>query len=232
MRIDVLTLFPEMVDAPLSASIVGRARSTGALDLRVHDIRTWTEDVHRTADDTPYGGGAGMVMKADPIVRGAEAIATDAGSPPVTIILSASGRSFDQTMAHQLSEEPHLLLICGHYEGIDDRVRQLLGATEVSIGDYVLTGGELAAAVVIDAVTRLVPGVIKAESIAQESHDPANAGLLEFPQYTRPAEYRGLAVPDVLLSGNHKAIASWRHEQAIAKTRANRPDLLKKHQPD
>jgi tRNA (guanine37-N1)-methyltransferase len=232
VRIDVLTLFPHMVDAPLADSIVGRARSTGALNLHVHDIRTWTDDVHRTVDDSPFGGGAGMVMKADPIVRGAEAIAAEVGSDPVTLILSASGKSFTQAIAHELSEEPHLLLVCGHYEGIDDRVRQILNAVELSIGDYVLTGGELAAAVVIDAVARLLPGVIKAESIAQESHDPLNSGLLEYPQFTRPAQFRGLAVPDVLLSGNHKLIADWRHAQAIAKTRGNRPDLLKEEDAD
>jgi tRNA (guanine37-N1)-methyltransferase len=233
LRIDVLTLFPEMVDGPLSASIVGRARTTGALDLHIHDIRTWTDDVHRTADDTPYGGGAGMVMKADPIVRGVEAIVrgveanvAEPGCKPVVVILSAAGVSFGQPLAVTWSRVPHLVLICGHYEGIDDRVRSFLGAIELSIGDYVLTGGELAAAVVIDVVTRLLPGVIRSDSIEHESHDPGTGGLLEHPQFTRPATYRGLTVPDVLLSGNHAVIEAWRRDQAIRKTAENRPDLL------
>jgi tRNA (guanine37-N1)-methyltransferase len=223
MRVDVLTLFPALVDAPLSASIVGRARQTGALDLNIHDIRTWTSDVHRTADDTPYGGGAGMVMKAEPIVAGADWIAETFGQPAQTFILSASGRLLTQARAGEIAQIPHVLFICGHYEGVDDRVRQTLGAEELSIGDYVLTGGELAAAVVIDCVTRLLPGVIKAESVAEESHA---GGMLEYPHYTRPATFRGIAVPDVLLRGNHAAIRRWRHEQALLRTASTRPDLL------
>ncbi|HYP60878.1 MAG TPA: tRNA (guanosine(37)-N1)-methyltransferase TrmD [Thermomicrobiales bacterium] len=223
MRVDVLTLFPDLVDAPLSASIVGRARQTGALDLNIHDIRTWTSDVHRTADDTPYGGGPGMVMKAEPIVSGAEWIAETHGSPGRTYILSASGKVLNHDLAVEIAGQEHLLLICGHYEGIDDRVRTLLSAEELSIGDYVLTGGELAAAVVIDCVTRLIPGVIKAESVAEESHA---AGILEYPHFTRPATFRGLSVPDVLLSGNHAEINRWRHEQALLRTAENRPDLV------
>ncbi|HRA48395.1 MAG TPA: tRNA (guanosine(37)-N1)-methyltransferase TrmD [Thermomicrobiales bacterium] len=225
MRIDVLTLFPAMVDAPLRESIVARARASGALDLHLHDIRTWTDDVHRTVDDTPYGGGAGMVMKVDPLVRGVEDIWAQSGSRGQVLIMSAAGIPFNQSMARAWSQDDHLILICGHYEGIDDRVRILLDATELSIGDYVLTGGELAAAVVIDAIARLLPGVIKDESIAQESHEPGHGGLLEFPHYTRPAVYRDLAVPDVLMSGNHAEIARWRQEQAVAKTRTNRPDI-------
>jgi tRNA (guanine37-N1)-methyltransferase len=223
MRVDVLTLFPSLVDAPLSGSIVGRARQTGALDLNIHDIRTWTSDVHRTADDTPYGGGAGMVMKAEPIVAGAEWIAETAGTPSRTVIVAASGQLLTQRLAEEIAQLPHVLFVCGHYEGIDDRVRETLGAEELSIGDYVLTGGELAAAVVIDCVTRLLPGVIKAESVAEESHA---GGLLEYPHYTRPASFRGRTVPDVLLSGNHAAIRRWRHEQALLRTASVRPDLI------
>jgi tRNA (guanine37-N1)-methyltransferase len=223
MRIDALSLFPDLVDAPLAGSIVGRARQTGALDLHLHDIRTWTSDVHRTADDTPYGGGAGMVMKVEPIVAGAEMIATSHGQPDRVVIMSAAGERFTQEMAFDLASLNHLLLICGHYEGVDERVRLALHAQEVSIGDYVLTGGELAAAVVIDCVTRLLPGVIKSESIAEESHA---AGLVEYPQYTRPASFRDLDVPGVLLSGNHAQIRQWRHDQALLKTAVNRPDLL------
>jgi tRNA (guanine37-N1)-methyltransferase len=223
MRIDVLTLFPELVDAPLSASIVGRARQTGALDLRIHDIRTWTSDVHRTADDTPYGGGAGMVMKAEPVVSGAEWISETHGAPDRILIMAASGRLFSQAVADELTSLSHLVIICGHYEGIDHRVQHVLGAEELSIGDYVLTGGELPAAVVIDCVTRLLPGVIKRQSIEEESH---SAGLLEYPQFTRPAIFRDLPVPDVLLSGNHAEIRRWRHQQALLRTRQIRPDLI------
>jgi tRNA (guanine37-N1)-methyltransferase len=225
MRVDVLTLFPDLVDAPLSASIVGRARQSGVLDLNIHDIRTWTSDVHRTADDTPYGGGPGMVMKAEPIVSGAEWIAETHGTPDRIYILSASGQLLTHDLAVDIAEQGHVLLICGHYEGIDDRVRLLLSAEELSIGDFVLTGGELAAAVVVDCVTRLIPGVIKAESVAEESHA---AGLLEYPHYTRPATFRGLAVPDILLSGNHAEIDRWRYRQALARTAENRPDLVSK----
>jgi tRNA (guanine37-N1)-methyltransferase len=225
MRVDVLTLFPDLVDAPLSASIVGRARETGALDLNIHDIRTWTSDVHRTADDTPYGGGPGMVMKPEPIVSGAEWVAKEHGALDRTYILSASGRLLTHELAVDIAAQDHILLICGHYEGIDDRVRVLLSAEELSIGDYVLTGGELAAAVLIDCVTRLIPGVIRAESIAEESHA---AGLLEYPHFTRPATFRGLDVPGILLSGNHAEINRWRHQQALARTAKNRPDLVPK----
>lgn len=228
MRVDVLSLFPALVDAPLAASIVGRARLSGALELHLHDIRQWTTDVHRTADDTPYGGGAGMVMKAEPIVIGVESIIAETGAPDQIFILSASGLRFSQQMAAELARFNHVILICGHYEGIDDRVRQILGADEISIGDFVLTGGELAAAVIIDSVTRLLPGVISPESVLVESH---TSGLLEHPQYTRPAAFRGIPIPEILASGNHAAIARWRHEQAIAKTARNRPDLLAKLSP-
>jgi len=223
MRVDVFTIFPAMVDAPLSDSIVQRARTTGRLDLHVHDLRAWTHDRHRTVDDTPYGGGPGMVMKAAPIVEGLEAVlGADLASTRV-LLTSAGGVPFDQTMARDLASADRFAIVCGHYEGIDQRVVDLLGAEEVSIGDYVLTGGELAAAVIVDAVTRLLPGVISAGSIEDESHA---AELVEYPHFTRPAVYRGHAVPDVLLSGNHAAVNRWRGEQSVLRTRRNRPGRL------
>jgi tRNA (guanine37-N1)-methyltransferase len=196
---------------------------TGALELHAHDIRTWTNDVHRTADDTPFGGGAGMVMKAEPIVTGVEWIQAAHGEADRIFVMAASGIRFDQSMARELARLDHLILICGHYEGIDARVPEIIGARELSIGDYVLTGGELAAAIVIDSVTRLMPGVIKSESIEDESHA---AGLLEYPQYTRPANVRGHEVPAVLLSGHHAEIARWRRQEALRRTAERRPDLL------
>ena len=221
MRIDVFSVFPAMVDSPLSDSIVQRARVSGRLDLVVHDIRRWTQDRHRTVDDTPYGGGPGMVMKVAPIVEGVEAVLGDELATTRLLLTSAGGVPFTQETARILSQEQRIVIVCGHYEGIDQRVVDLLGAEEVSIGDYVLTGGELAAAVIVDAVTRLLPGVISAASVDEESH---SAGLLEYPHYTRPAAYRGHAVPDVLLSGNHGAIARWRVAQASERTRRNRTD--------
>lgn len=225
MRIDVFSLFPAAVEAPLATSIVGRARATGALDLYSHDIRDWTSDVHRTADDAPFGGGAGMVMKVEPIVSGVEAVQLAVGDADRIIVMAANGVNFTQAMALELARLGRLILICGHYEGIDARVTEVLGAAEVSIGDYVLTGGELAAAVVIDCVTRLLPGVIRAESIADESH---STGLLEYPHYTRPANFRGLQVPPVLLSGHHAEIARWRRRQAVSRTNERRPNLTAK----
>ena len=213
-----------MFDGPLDYSIVKRARDSGAIDIAIHDIRTWTTDRHRTADDAPYGGGAGMVMMAPPIVQGVEeTVGDDIGFTRI-LITSASGRRFTQAMALDLAEESRIIIICGHYEGIDARVAEILGAEEISVGDYVLTGGELAAMIVIDAVTRLIPGVIQAASIEEESH--SGDGLVEYPHYTRPLEYRGLTVPDVLLSGHHAKIAAWRREQAIRQTALRRPDLL------
>lgn len=216
MRIDVFTVFPTIVDAPLSDSIIQRARTTGRLDLRIHDLRTWTHDRHRTVDDTPYGGGPGMVMKAAPIVEGVEFVLDGASARPRILLTSAGGRRFDQRMARQLAEEARVVIICGHYEGVDHRVVALLGAEEVSIGAYVLTGGELPAAVIIDAVTRLVPGVIAPASVLEESHEDDR---VEYPHYTRPAVYREHAVPEVLLSGNHAAIERWRREQSLERTR-------------
>lgn len=223
MRWDVFTLFPGMFAGPLGESILKRAVERGLVEIALHDIRDQATDRHRTVDDTPYGGGAGMVLRAPPVVAAVEAALGSAlGTLPV-ILLSPSGRLFTQRVAEELSRLPRVALLCGHYEGLDERARQLVVTDELSIGDYVLTGGELAAMVVIDAVTRLVPGAIDAASLADESHTD---GLLEYPHYTRPAEYRGLAVPDVLLSGHHARIAAWRRREALRRTLLRRPDLL------
>ncbi len=225
LRFDVFTLFPRTVEAPLEESIIRRAIERGIVAVQAHDIRTWTHDRHRTADDTPYGGGAGMVMLAAPIVDGVEAVLGDELPAARVLVMTPAGRVFDQAMARDLARAQRVVVICGHYEGIDQRVIDVLGAEEVSIGDYVLTGGELAASVVIDAVARLVPGVIEEASISEESH---SSGLVEYPQYTRPQQYRGLDVPGVLLSGHHAQIAAWRRAESIRKTAAIRPDLLAK----
>ncbi len=222
MRVDILTLFPGMFVGPFDESMLKRAREAGVLKLNLVDIRDFATDRHRTVDDTPYGGGPGMVMKPGPLFAAVEAVR---GPDSRVILLSPQGRLFEQAMAVELSTLPHLVLICGHYEGVDERVREHLVDDELSIGDYVLTGGELAAMVVVDAVTRLLPGVLGAgESTVEESH---SSGLLEYPQYTRPAEFRGWRVPDILLSGNHAEIARWRHRQALERTRQRRPDLLR-----
>jgi tRNA (guanine37-N1)-methyltransferase len=222
-RIDVFTLFPRMFTGPLDESILKRARERSLIRIEVHDIRNWTQDRHHTADDAPYGGGAGMVMMAPPVVSAVEAVhGNDLGRTPL-FVLSAGGRRFNQELAGALATEPRLSLICGHYEGLDERVGEILGADQLSIGDYVLTGGELAAMVVIDAVCRLRPGVIDAASIAEESH---TATLVEYPHYTRPAEYRGRRVPEELLQGHHARIAGWRRARALARTARWRPDLL------
>ena len=221
MRIDVITIFPDLVRGPLAQSLLGKAIGAGVLDVRVHDLRDWTEDPHRTVDDAPFGGGPGMVMRPDVWFRAVEAIDPDRGR---VLLLSPAGRRIDQTFVRELADEPHLTLLCGRYEGVDERVVDGLPAEEVSIGDYVLAGGELPALVLIEAVTRLVPGVIgREESHEQDSFSAP--GLLDHPQYTRPREFRGMAVPDVLVSGNHADIARWRRESAEAKTRRNRRDL-------
>jgi tRNA (guanine37-N1)-methyltransferase len=212
-----------MFTGPFDSSIVKRAADAGLVEIAIHDIRTWTYDRHRTADDAPYGGGAGMVMMAPPIVEGVETILGDDLPNARVIITSASGKRFTQSIAHEFSETERLVFICGHYEGIDARVTELLGAEEFAIGDYVLTGGELAAMVMIDASARLVPGVIQAKSIREESHADS---LVEYPHYTRPMEFRGLSVPPVLLSGHHANVAKWRREQSIVRTQERRPDLL------
>jgi len=221
LRVDVLTIFPDMVPGPLAASITGRALAQGIVQLRAVDVRAFATDRHRTVDDYPYGGGPGMVMRPGPLVAAIESVREPASR---LILLSPGGRVFTQEYAHELAGGRHLVLVCGRYEGVDARVQLVTGAEELSIGDYVITGGELAAMVVIDAVTRLLPGVLSsAESWADESHA---RGLLEHPQYTRPAEFRGLEVPDVLLSGHHAQVAAWRHEQSVERTRQWRPELL------
>lgn len=222
MRIDVLTLFPGMFTGPMDESILKRARATGKLDLRIYNLRDFTHDRHRTVDDRPFGGGPGMVLKPEPIFEAVETLKAE-GDPPWVILLSPAGRVFHQGIARELAQRPRLLLICGSYEGVDERVREALVDDELSIGDYVLTNGALPAMVIIDAVTRLLPGVLGDEESAVD--ESFSRGLLEYPQYTRPAEFRGMRVPEVLLSGNHAAIAQWRAEQARRRTAERRPDL-------
>jgi len=227
MKIDVLTLFPEMFAGPLDVSIVGRARKSGLLDLRVHNLRDWTHDRHKTVDDRPFGGGAGMVMKPEPLFEAVEALG---GERAHVVLLGPAGRPFTQAIARELAQRPHLVLICGSYEGVDERVREGLVDDELSIGDYVLTNGGLPAMVVIDAVTRLLPRALGDEqSAADESF---SHGLLEYPHYTRPAEFRGMKVPEVLLSGHHAEIEKWRAAQARRRTAERRPDLLKRTTDD
>jgi tRNA (guanine37-N1)-methyltransferase len=258
MRIDVLTLFPEMFPGPLGTSILKRAMQAGHLGVRLHNFRDYTHDRHHTVDDYPYGGGAGMVLKAAPLFEAVEAVRALPPTPPAlllhtpdapdtvevdgpagnvpppeasieesapvpVVLMSPQGRLLTQAVAADLAAHPRLILICGHYEGVDERVREHLVTDEISIGDYVLTGGELPAMVVIDAVARLVPGVLAAESAGDESH---TSGLLEYPQYTRPVEYRGWRVPAMLLSGHHPHVAAWRRREALSRTLRRRPDLL------
>jgi tRNA (guanine37-N1)-methyltransferase len=221
MKIDVLTLFPAMFSGPLDESIVSRARKTGLLDLKVHNLRDWTHDRHKTVDDRPFGGGPGMLLKVEPLFEAVENLQREGTR---VILLSPSGRKFDQAIARELARQDDLLLVCGSYEGFDERAREALADDELSIGDYVLTNGALPAMVVIDAVARLLPGVLGDD---ESSHDESfSHGLLEYPQYTRPAEYRGMKVPEVLLSGNHAEIEKWRREQAQLRTKEQRPDLL------
>ena len=226
MRFDVLTLFPAMVEGPLRQSILGRALDAGRFELGVHDIRAHGVGRHRVVDDSPFGGGSGMVMRVDVVDA---AFAQVRGPESRVVLLEPSGARFDQAMAARLATLPHLVLVCGHYEGVDARVREHLVDETVSIGDYVLTGGEYAAAVIVDAVARLLPGVLGNEtSTADESF---SAGLLEYPHYTRPREYRGWAVPDVLLSGHHGKVEAWRKEQSRQRTRRIRPDLIDDGEP-
>ncbi|MFN8373380.1 MAG: tRNA (guanosine(37)-N1)-methyltransferase TrmD [Anaerolineae bacterium] len=225
MRIDVLTLFPAMF-APMNESMMWKARDRGLLDLRVRDIRDFTTDRHRTVDDIPYGGGGGMLMKPDVLLRAIETTTEDAPVGTPVIFMSPQGRVFSHAIAEELSRKERLVILCGHYEGIDERVLELAITDEISIGDYVLTGGELAAMVVMDAVVRLMPGVLGAEGATEkESHAD---GILEGPHYTRPPEFHGLTVPDVLQGGNHAAIEAWRREQGLRRTWRHRPDLLMK----
>jgi len=221
MKIDILTLFPEICRAPLSESMMKRAQENQIVDLRIHNLRDWTTDKHHVVDDAPFGGGQGMVMKPEPIFAAVEDLRNRESK---IILMSPAGRRFDQTMATDLSKESHLIVICGHYEGVDQRVIEHLVDLEISIGDYVLTNGAIAAVVLVDAVVRLLPGVLGHEHSAAD--DSFSTGLLEGPQYTRPAEFRGWKIPEVLLSGNHAEIAKWRKEQAIKRTKQNRPDLL------
>jgi tRNA (guanine37-N1)-methyltransferase len=260
MRFDILTLFPAMFVGPLTESILKRAQQAGLIEIALHNIRDWASDRHRTADDAPFGGGAGMVMKAEPLAAAIRAVLAtpDAGtrecgaagttgdrqsttddrpahhvavspSPPPVILLTPDGELFTQAIAQELACEPRLLLVCGHYEGLDERVRETLVTRELSIGDYVLTGGELAAMVVVDAVGRLVPGVIDADSTAEESHSD---GLLEYPHYTRPAVWEGRPVPPVLVSGHHGEVAKWRRRERLRRTLTRRPDLLARARDD
>lgn len=224
VRVDIITIFPGIFDSPLRESLLGRAIEAGLLDVRVHDLRDSTTDKHRQVDDESYGGGPGMVLKPEPVFAAVESLG--AGDRR-TLLLSPAGRRLDQDLARQLAAEPWLVLICGRYEGVDERVAAGLPAEEVTIGDYVVAGGEVPALVVLEAVTRLVPGVIgRRESHEQDSF--GDAGMLDHPHYTRPAEFRGLRVPETLLSGNHAEIERWRREAALEKTRRNRPDLLER----
>jgi tRNA (guanine37-N1)-methyltransferase len=236
MKIDILTLFPEICRAPLSESMMKRAQENKIVDLCIHNLRDWTTDKHHVVDDAPFGGGQGMVMKPEPIFAAVEELKQKTPNAqrstsnaelqkPKVILMSPAGRRLDQQLATDLSKESHLIVICGHYEGVDQRVIEHLVDLEISIGDYVLTNGAIAAVVLIDAVVRLLPGVLGHEHSAID--DSFSAGLLEGPQYTRPAEFRGWKIPEVLLSGNHAEIAKWRKEQALKRTTKNRPDLLK-----
>jgi len=222
MKIDVLTLFPAMFAGPLDESIIQRARERGLLDLKIHDLRDWTHDRHRTVDDRPFGGGPGMLMKPEPLFDAVESLRREKTK---VILLSPAGRKFSQQIARALAEQTDLLLVTGHYEGFDERVREKLADDELSIGDYVLTNGALPAMVVIDAVTRLLPGVLGDDESSRD--ESFSAGLLEYPQYTRPAEFRGMKVPDVLVSGHHAEIEKWRREQAKLRTKERRPDLMR-----
>lgn len=221
MKIDVVTLFPAMFAGPLDESIIKRAREAGRLDLALHNLRDYAHDRHKTVDDRPFGGGPGMLLKPEPLFEAVESLARENTR---VILVSPAGRRFDQAVARELAGLEHLLMVCGHYEGFDERVRERLADDELSIGDYVLTNGALPVMVIVDAVTRLLPGVLGDEDSARE--DSFSQGLLEYPQYTRPAEFRGMKVPEVLLSGNHAEIARWRAEQSRRRTRERRPDLL------
>jgi tRNA (guanine37-N1)-methyltransferase len=221
MKIDVLTLFPAMFAGPLDESIIKRAREAGLLDLKIHNLRDFAHDRHKTVDDRPFGGGPGMLLKPEPIFEAVEALKRERTR---VILISPSGRTFNQTIAREMAQLDDLLMISGHYEGFDERVREQLANDELSIGDYVLTNGALPVMVIVDAVTRLLPGVLGDDESAQE--ESFSHGLLEYPQYTRPATFRGMAVPEILLSGNHAEIAKWRAEQSRLRTKERRPDLL------
>ncbi len=226
MKFDIVTIFPRMIDAALAEGVVSRGIDNGALDVKVHDLRDHTTDRHRSVDDMPYGGGPGMVMKPEPLVRAVEEIRRGRGTPDAVILLSPQGTLFTQAEAVRLSGLRHIVLLCGRYEGMDERVGALVGADEVSLGDFVVSGGELPAMIVLDAVSRLVPGVVGDEqSVAEDSFA---RGLLDYPHYTRPAEFAGLKVPDVLMSGHHAEVRRWRRKTALARTLERRPDLIER----
>ncbi|MCE5314364.1 MAG: tRNA (guanosine(37)-N1)-methyltransferase TrmD [Armatimonadota bacterium] len=225
MRIEIITTIPQMIEAVASESILGRARKRGLIEVSAVNLRDFTSDRHRTTDDAPFGGGPGMVMKPEPVFAAVESLVSrGAGSKPRILLMTPQGRRFDQKFAEELSGESHVIIICGRYEGVDERIREHLATDEVSIGDYVLTGGELASLVILDAVSRLIPGVLGDETSPET--DSFSSGLLEYPQYTRPADFRGLKAPEVLLSGNHAEVAKWRRVEALKRTLQRRPDLL------
>ena len=224
MKFDIVTIFPRMVEAALAEGVLSRGIAAGVLDVKVHDLRDHTTDRHRSVDDMPFGGGPGMVMKPEPLVRAVEDIRTRRGQPEATVMLSPQGTRFTQAEAVRLSRLSHIVLLCGRYEGMDERVRSLVGATELSLGDFVVSGGELPAMIVVDAVSRLVPGVVGDEQSVQE--DSFARGLLDYPHYTRPAEFAGLRVPDVLLSGHHADVRRWRKRTALERTLDRRPELI------
>jgi len=240
MRIDIVTLFPAMFAGPFDESIVARASKAGIVEIHIHNLRDWTSDRHRTVDDKPFGGGAGMVLKAEPLFKAIEALKESSGVPldatpsatpsaapsEQVVLLTPQGERLEQKIVAELAQQERLILVCGHYEGVDERFREHGVDREISIGDYVLSGGELPAAVLVDAIVRLLPGALgSAESALDESHTD---GLLEYPHYTRPAEFRGWRVPDVLLSGHHGEVERWRRQQALDRTKRRRPDLLEK----
>jgi tRNA (guanine37-N1)-methyltransferase len=224
MKFDIVTIFPRMVEAGLTEGVVSRAVAAGVLDVKVHDLRDYTSDRHRSVDDMPYGGGPGMVMKPEPLAKAVNAIREQRGSASEVVLLSPQGRLFTQAEAVRLSGLEHIVILCGRYEGMDERVRELVATEELSIGDYVLSGGELAALVILDAVSRLVPGVVG--DAASVEGDSFSRGLLDYPHYTRPAEFAGRKVPEVLLSGHHAEVRRWRKRVALRRTLERRPDLL------
>ena len=225
MKIDILTLFPEMLEGPLNQSMMKRAQDKGLVDIQVTNFRQYGQGKHQQVDDTPYGGGAGMLLKPEPLFEAIDEIKKEGGDTPRVILMDPAGQPFDQKMAENFAASSHLVFICGHYEGYDERIRTLV-TDEVSLGDYVLTGGELAALVMIDASVRLLPGVLGNQASAQA--DSHSSGLLEHPHYTRPIEYRGMTVPEVLRNGNHKLIDQWRHQESLKRTALRRPDMLAK----
>jgi len=224
VRIDIVTIFPGMFDGPFRESMIGRALEKSLVDIRLFDLRDFTEDKHKQVDDTPYGGGKGMVFKPEPLFKAVENIKAESRSSPQVILMSPQGGVFSQQKAKELLRQAHLVIICGHYEGVDERVRSGLIDEELSIGDYVLTGGEIPAMVVTDAVVRLLPGLLSREAVNEESFEE---GLLEYPQYTRPSEFRGMKVPEILLSGDHGRIKEWRRQKALENTSQKRPDLYR-----